>query len=129
METNLNAYLTGDSKVKTSGTIGDRIIEARETAGLSTAQLAEHLGIRTATMTNWERNKSQPRGNRLITIAGFLNVSPTWLLTGYGEDPGTETDDEIAVIHANLVELRNQLGTMTERVDHLVGRLEAYAKR
>jgi transcriptional regulator with XRE-family HTH domain len=126
MTSSLNAYIKGNVKGQPTGTIGQRIVEAREAAGLTTAQLAQNLGIRPATMSNWEKNKSQPRGNRLTTIAGFLNVSPTWLLTGYGENPGTESDDEIAMIRANLVELRSQLGSITERIDHLVDRLDGY---
>jgi transcriptional regulator with XRE-family HTH domain len=126
MASNLNAYMNGNAKTKPSGTLGQRITEAREAAGLTTTQLAGNLGIRPATMGNWEANKSQPRGNRLTTIAGFLNVSPTWLLTGYGEDPGTQTGDEIAMIRNNLIELRGQLANITERIEHLVDRLDDY---
>jgi transcriptional regulator with XRE-family HTH domain len=54
---------------------------------LTTSQLARRLGIKTETLHDWETDRSEPRSNRLLTLAGVLNVSPTWLLTGAGEAP------------------------------------------
>lgn len=71
-------------------TLGERICKARDASGLSTAQLARRLGIKTATLHSWESDRSEPRSNKLVLLAGVLNVSPTWLLVGRGSPPFAE---------------------------------------
>lgn len=73
-------------------TFGDRLLAAREAAGLGQAELASKLGVRDKTLAAWEEDLAEPRGNRLQMLAGMLNVSLRWLLTGIGDDvpePGT----------------------------------------
>jgi len=74
-------------------TLGERICKARDASGLSTAQLARRLGIKTSTMQSWESDRSEPRSNKLVLLAGVLNVSPTWLLVGRGSPPFAEDHD------------------------------------
>nr|WP_196220682.1 helix-turn-helix domain-containing protein [Roseibium denhamense] len=74
----------------TDYTLGERICKARDASGLSTAQLARRLGIKTSTLQSWESDRSEPRSNKLILLAGVLNVSPTWLLVGRGTPPLTD---------------------------------------
>ncbi|WP_112312214.1 helix-turn-helix domain-containing protein [Pseudogemmobacter bohemicus] len=66
-------------------TLGDRIAGAREAAGLTQEDLAQRLGVRLTTVHAWEDDMAEPRGNRLSTLAGLLNVSITWLITAEGE--------------------------------------------
>lgn len=68
-----------------TATFGDRLAHAREAQGLSAEQLAKRLGVRVAAIENWEHDRSEPRANRLQMLAGMLNVSIIWLLTGQGE--------------------------------------------
>ncbi|HUS53813.1 MAG TPA: helix-turn-helix transcriptional regulator [Thermohalobaculum sp.] len=68
-----------------AATFGDRLAVAREAQNLTQEQLARRLGLRTPTIENWESDRSEPRANRLQMLAGFLNVSMGWLLTGEGE--------------------------------------------
>ncbi len=63
-------------------TLGQRIVQARERAELSTAQLARRLGVKTRTMTAWERDESSPRTNRLLMLSQMLGVAPIWLVEG-----------------------------------------------
>lgn len=63
-------------------TLGSRIEQARRETGLTTQQLAERVGVRRKTVESWERDKSKPRSNMLTTVAGLLNVSVAWLLSG-----------------------------------------------
>jgi len=67
-------------------TFGDRLLAAREAAGLGQAELASKLGVRDKTLAAWEEDLAEPRGNRLQMLAGMLNVSLRWLLTGIGDD-------------------------------------------
>lgn len=69
-------------------TFGDRLAGARELAGMTQAQLAKRLGVKKKTMDDWENDLRDPRAMRLSMLAGLLNVSLRWLLTGEGEGPG-----------------------------------------
>lgn len=109
-----------------SDTLGGRLVRARETRGLSTAALANQLGVKKETVAAWERDRSEPRINRLVMLAGILGVSPTWLMSGHGA--GLPDEDEMAAPAATqpealafaLQELR-RLQTETGRV---IARLE-----
>ncbi len=65
-----------------STTMGGRIEQARGQLGLSLRQLATRIGVKPATLENWERDRSAPRSNKLVTLAGLLNVPVIWLLEG-----------------------------------------------
>lgn len=75
------------SDTRKTTSLGDRIATARECNNLTTAQLSRRLGVQTGTITDWQRNASQPRANRLAMLAGILGVSPSWLLVGRGAGP------------------------------------------
>lgn len=68
-------------------TLGGRISLAREMAGLSLPQAAQRLGVLAQTWQAWECDRDEPRGNRLVTMAGVLGISPVWLLSGVGSAP------------------------------------------
>ena len=107
--------------------VGARIAQAREAAGLSTAQLARRLGVRTQTLASWEHGRAEPRANRLVMMAGLLNVSPTWLLIGQGEGPA-DTPSEIALVMGELSQLRamqERTAQIIDRLGHHVASLEA----
>ena len=63
-------------------TLGERIAEAREACGLSTAQAARRMAIKTATLRNWEYGTTAPRPNKLQMLAGVLGVPLLWLVQG-----------------------------------------------
>jgi transcriptional regulator with XRE-family HTH domain len=69
-------------------TFGDRLAGARELAAMTQAELAKRLGVKEKTMADWEDDVCDPRANRLAMLAGLLNVSLQWLLTGEGDGPG-----------------------------------------
>lgn len=110
-----------------ANTLGGRLVYAREAQELTTSQLARRLGIKTETLQGWESDRAEPRSNRLLTIAGMLNVSPTWLLTGEGESPSDAlTETEIMHIRRTVKRLREQLLTTADELEQLQQRLEAY---
>ena len=107
-------------------TLGGRIMDAREAAGLSSAQLARRIGVGTPTLASWEQGRSEPRANKLVTLAGMLNVSFSWLLTGDGQAPiGSDRDAELAHVKASLEQLKSQTETMAEQIDRLIERIDA----
>ena len=121
-------FLTEDNRYDDAAdTLGGRIVCAREILGLSTSQLARRLGIKTATLSGWENDRAEPRSNRLTTLAGMLNVSPTWLLTGVGESPsGGLTRSDIVQMRATVQRLRDQLAGIGDELDDLDRRLASW---
>lgn len=118
--------MTGSATIfdhSTPGTLAGRIVEARQAAGLSTAQLAHRLGVRTATLAAWESGKGEPRTNRLMMLAGLLSVSPTWLLCGRGTAPSEPTGDDVGALKASVGELRSMIAAMGEHVQSLEERI------
>lgn len=91
-------------------TFGDRVAAAREVVGLSQAQLARRLGVKLATIEAWESDRSEPRANRLQMLAGLLNVSIMWLMTGEGEGlaefSSEKADTSADVLKDTLAEVR-----------------------
>lgn len=69
----------------TSATLGDRIAAARLEAALTQGGLAARLGVSEEVIASWENDRAEPRANRLAMLAGLLNVSVRWLLTGDGD--------------------------------------------
>ncbi len=106
-------------------TFGDRVAAARENAQMSQAVLSKRLGIKQSTLRGWENDLSEPRANRLATLAGVLGVSMMWLINGEGE--GLDAPDEGQTADAGAKEVLNELREL--RVDLLkraeqLGRLE-----
>ncbi|MCF6315720.1 MAG: helix-turn-helix domain-containing protein [Marinosulfonomonas sp.] len=106
-------------------TFGDRVVGAREAMGWSQKELAKRLGVKLKTVQGWEEDLSEPRANKLQMLAGILNISLVWLLTGDGE--GVAEPDEGAVLPADvkelLAEMRQLRSRMKENIDQM-GRLE-----
>lgn len=111
-----------------AATFGDRVAGAREAAGMTQAQIARRLGVKKATIVGWEQDLSEPRANKLSMLAGLLNVSIMWLLTGEGEGMDGPIDEtrEAKDFHEILTELRSLRGAMrtnAERAAKLEKRL------
>lgn len=62
--------------------IGIRIREAREQAGLSLEQLADQLGVSFQSVQQWEAGKTSPRPHRIKKIAETLKKSSVWIQFG-----------------------------------------------
>lgn len=77
----------------TNSTLGGRIDSARTAQGLTSAQLASRLGVLSKTIRNWQTDRSEPRANKLVTLAGVLNVSVMWLMTGAEMELGKDVEN------------------------------------
>lgn len=110
-----------------SDTLGGRLVRAREAQDLTTSQFARRLGVKTETLHAWETDRAEPRSNRLLTLAGMLNVSPTWLLTGSGESPvDALTETEMMHIRSTVNRLREQALAIADELRKLSQRLDSY---
>ena len=111
-------------------TIGDRLEAARAAAGLSQDGLAQKLGVRDSTVRAWESDKVEPRANRLQMLAGMLNVSLRWLMTGEGDGLGAPDTTEPMALNAqlgmaDLARLRGQMIGLSQEMHRLERNLQA----
>jgi len=110
-----------------TATFGDRVAASREGAGMTQAQLARRLGVKKNTLMGWEQDLSEPRANKLSMMAGLLNVSIMWLLTGEGDGLTAPTEDahtaDFTGILAELHEIRASMRANTERAARLEKKL------
>ncbi len=117
-----------------AATFGDRVAGAREAAGMTQAQLARRLGVKKTTVRGWEEDLSEPRANKLSMMAGLLNVSIMWLLTGEGDGmdgPARETTEaqDLAGILGELRAIRADMRITAERAARLEKRLRALVEQ
>ena len=105
-------------------TIGARIVEARERAGLSSAQLARRLGVKSRTVSAWERGETTPRTNRLLMLSQMLDVSTLWLLEGEARYAPDEALPEDRRIKGQLDTIRRALADLAARIDDLSALVE-----
>ena len=60
------------SAKNTRRSIGERIWDARDAAGLTQVELAERLNVSRETVINWETGKTEPSGNDLVVVEAWL---------------------------------------------------------
>lgn len=109
-------------------TLGGRIAEARDRLTLSAEDVASRIGVTTETFAEWENDRSEPRANKLVTLAGVLGVSPAWLLSGAGVGPEhSNFGDAIAGVSREIHRLRALSGEIGSAIDALQVRLDTLA--
>lgn len=114
-------------------TFGDRVAGAREQAGMSQADLAKRLGVKLKTLKAWEDDLSEPRANKLSMMAGMLNVSLLWLLSGEGPGPdgpeeAQELSHDVTELLMEIRDIRAQLALSADRLGRLEKSLRAKLK-
>lgn len=99
-------------------TLGGRIARARDLASLSLEETASQIGVTSETLSDWETDRSEPRANKVMTLAGVLGVSPAWLISGAGDAPQaqglTVAVDEMTGEIQRLRELAMQITASVE---------------
>ena len=88
--------------------------------GLTIARMGEKLGVEAAKVEIWESDGDTPRANRIQMLAGLLNVSIVWLITG--ESNGSTN---IAETYARPTIVNDTLGEISKLKTTL---LAAHAK-
>ncbi len=103
-----------------TATFGDRVLAGREALGLTQSELAKKLGVKLRTLQGWEEDRTEPRANKLQMLAGVLNVSLMWLISGEGEGVAAPGDSGIeGDISGLLTEIRQIRGTIVQSADSL----------
>ncbi len=75
-------------------TLGDRIRQARDRAGLSQIELARRIGLSKNAMNSIETRDADPRASRIVAMAQVLGVSTDVLLLEQ-PPPGSREDTPI----------------------------------
>lgn len=107
-------------------TMGGRISRAREDMQITSSQLARRLGVKSNTVRDWENDRAEPRANRVVMLAGMLGVSPTWLLTGFGDAPVT---NNVTIQLSGLVDQLSSLRDIHAKMGRTIKILELEAER
>ncbi len=111
-----------------TATFGDRLVLAREAVGMTQEDLAHRLGIKLATLKTWEEDRAEPRSNKLQMLAGMLNVSMGWMMSGRGPAPmeaAGDVADPVQACLASLRDLRADQMRLVEKMARLEKRLRA----
>ncbi|WP_343079108.1 helix-turn-helix transcriptional regulator [Ostreiculturibacter nitratireducens] len=124
---------SADSVEANSSTFGDRLAAARQAQGLSREDLARRTGIRLATLSAWENGRGEPASNRLQMLAGMLNVSIMWLLTGEGEGLPEPADrdampEKVRDVVLEIRKLKGELAASTRRLGQIEKRFGSIAR-
>lgn len=107
-------------------TLGARIAMARIAKGMTKKSLATKIGIKKATLTAWEDNQRDPRANRLSMLAGILDVSVMWLISGIGNGT-SHVQDAIADV-SSYSTLREEVREIKETLQSLLNQISALEK-
>lgn len=60
-------------------TLGVRLYMARKKAGLEQEEVAKAIGVSRGTISNWERDKGEPRLSHLRRLAEITSTPVEWL--------------------------------------------------
>lgn len=95
----------------------NRAKELRQRAGMQQKEVAVAIGVSRPTVSEWEHQKKDPSGDRLLKLAQLFNVS-TGVILGLEPISGDESSDEaqeITVSDNDIWQLREQVRRDPER--------------
>ena len=113
-------------------TLGGRLYASRQNAGMSLNLVAGLLGVKSSTLKSWENDRSEPRVNKLVALAGLLGVSPTHFLAEEGNDGvdvSTKKGSRGKLVKllkdemSNAREQQKQLSQRLRKIDDLIQKL------
>lgn len=90
-----------------------RLKEKRKNKKLTQKELAEQLGIKQNTYSDWERGKTQPNLDYLAKLANILDTSTDYLTSGQVIDVTDKTEEERkAILYDKLETMYNTFQSM-----------------
>lgn len=101
--------------------IGERIRARRKDLNHTQRTLAKALKISHVSVSQWERDDSEPTGKNLFALSKILKCSPTWILFGDDEQAPDSLPPEESPLddrHKELIELFDALPE-SEQDSHL----------
>ena len=84
-------------------TFGEKIRTARKLKSLTQKELAEKIGAKHNSVSDWENNKNKPDPDTIELLCGVLNIAPNYLLT--------TSSDEVSPMDKLFLEKYHNLDT------------------
>ncbi|EKK5269353.1 helix-turn-helix domain-containing protein [Cronobacter dublinensis] len=114
--------------------IGERIRARRTEMNYTQRTLAKALKISHVSVSQWERDDSEPTGKNLFALSKALKCSPTWILFGDEEreplSPSEVTHQVIDERHKELIDLFDALPASEQQaqLEELRARVDNFNK-
>ncbi|EIX2160452.1 helix-turn-helix domain-containing protein [Salmonella enterica] len=113
--------------------IGERIRYRRKESKMTQKALAKTLGLSDVSISQWERDDSEPTGKNLFALSKALQCSPTWILYGDDEqnpEPPLFVTPELDERQKELLDLFNSLpeSEQNAQLSSLRARVENFNK-
>ena len=102
---------------------GDKIRSARKAAGLTQRQLADKIDATNTSVSNWEKNLSQPSADVIQKLCAALQVEPNYFYGAEAQSFKPISDDDIKFA------LFGGDGEITDAMYDEVKRFAAYIKQ
>ncbi|EGT3581528.1 TPA: helix-turn-helix domain-containing protein [Klebsiella pneumoniae] len=116
-------------------TLGQRAFKRRKELGLTQRELAKRVSVAHVTISQWERDDTEPVGKRLFALAKGLKCEPTWLLFGDDDKAPSqaspeEKQPELTEKHKELIDLFDSLpeSEQSSHLEELRARVENFNK-
>lgn len=115
-------------------TLGQRVLARRKELGLTQREAAKRTKVAHVTISQWERDETQPAGTRLFALAKALQCTPTWLMFGDEEqtpEPASlPPSPELSEKHRELIDLFDSLPESEQdtQLSELRARVENFNK-
>lgn len=77
-------------------TFGEKLKSARVAKKLTQQQLAEMIGSKHNSVSDWENDKSKPDMDTIELLCGALDITPSYIM-------GTKSDEEYGNVVGNLM--------------------------
>ncbi|WP_373326915.1 helix-turn-helix domain-containing protein [Cronobacter turicensis] len=114
--------------------IGERIRARRTEMNYTQRTLAKALKISHVSVSQWERDDSEPTGKNLFALSKALRCSPTWILFGDDErEPSPPSEEKQQILderHKELIDLFDALPASEQQaqLDELRARVDNFNK-
>lgn len=77
-------------------TFGEKLKEARKNKALTQRKLAEMIGAKHNSISDWEKDKCRPDMDTVELLCGILEITPSYLV-------GSKSSDEYGVVIGNIM--------------------------
>ena len=105
--------------------ISERIFYVMEQKNITQLELSKRTGIATSNISDWQKKKTNPKADCLLSICDALEITPEQLLTGKGIDPEYKNEDANYEVTRSDIKILKQIHSLG---DEQYKRLMAYMK-
>ena len=82
--------------------LGSRLKQARKNKKLTQMQLAELIGAKHNSISNWENDQNRPDPDTISLLCGVLEIDPNWLLADIVSSTPMNNPEIYSHIHGEI---------------------------